>query len=227
MLYIFLENPSPEDNEMITLRLLGLIATVEVRSHIKRQLNEQPTDEDKLKVKECIVAMNKMVPHDKTALLFKADSLTNDGKISEALAICDEIILNAESNDGVPYVLKANVSQVLLSEAIVRLQSGDHSAAPTFHLYREQVIELYNKALSVDFNCIEAMVQLAHMEGMLGEMTDLQKSLELLERACNLAHRSFEDMVDVVSQRNHMRCLLNALTFVQENQASAGLKSKV
>ena len=52
MLYIFLENPSPEDNEMITLRLLGLIATVEVRSHIKRQLNEQPTDEDKLKVKE-------------------------------------------------------------------------------------------------------------------------------------------------------------------------------
>ena len=115
--------------------------------------------------------------------------------------------------------MKANVCSIMLAKALHRMERGDSSAIPTAHLYRDQVIDLYQKTLKVDPNSMEALIQLAHAEGMLGNLEGMERSLELMETAATkLANRPFEEVVDVVSQRNYLRVFVSAFKFVNSSK---------
>lgn len=204
---------------MVTCRLLALILSVEMLRDFKPRLGQVSTEEDKVKIIEAYTMMTEIAPEHDTVKLLGIDRLTDQDKIEEALSQCDTMIKDAEEGNGIPYIMKANVCSIMLAKAINRMEVGDTSAIPTAHLYREQVMDLYQKTLKVDPNSMEALIQLAHVEGMLGNLTGLEKALELMETAATkLANRPFEEVVDVVSQRNHLRVFVNAFKFVSEQQ---------
>lgn len=91
-------------------RVSQLIKQITLISQTKNQVNPsmQMGIEDRDQCVKCMKAAKMLAPTHESVMVLEADMLAMEEKINDALNVVDVVIQQADVNDGVPYVIKAN-----------------------------------------------------------------------------------------------------------------------
>lgn len=141
---------------------------------------------------KCAGEANSLDPENDTVLLMEADLAASTGDIQRATELCEKVRLRADSDDGIPYVIQANL---LTQQAFMYMSSGNESMMYLAQNNLKEASETYEKALQINPNCIEALTQFAQLQQLLG---DADRGCALIERALKLGRS--KDEVQEMSQ---------------------------
>lgn len=201
----FTEDSVKTSKTALQCRVMALLKLVHVISQTKVQMGQQPTDVELDKVSSYIQEAKRLSPMNESVIMLDADLLSINGETDAALARCDEVILLSEKSDSIPYVIKANVmmQKALMEMQMAQMQQSQQLLANAQNTMR-QVENIFNDAIAIEPNGLEAFAQYAQLKSMLGE---LDTSLEYLEKA--LANSRSKDEVQEL-------CVMKAQTLAQQ-----------
>ena len=152
------------------------------------------TDEDKSMCKICMELANKLDPNNPSVLMLNCDVLAMEEKFEECKPYIEKLMLTADKDDGIPYVMKANL--LVHKGTSDLLIARDREDAALYQQAQDdltQSIAVYNEALEVEPNCVEAMAQASQVKGL---MWDFEGSAALATKARSLA-RTTDELVNL------------------------------
>lgn len=130
-------------------------------------VTEEIQKEDHNRVQSSIREAIIISPKHESVIMLQADLLSNEGDIPKAFEILDELVRKCDPEDSIPIVVKANI---LTRKAIDDLQkaNGNQDLMLEFQQRIKDVEALYEKAIEIEPNGVEAMSQYASLKTMFG-----------------------------------------------------------
>jgi len=198
-------------------RLLAFVKRVHVLIQAKSQMGQQPDNDDIKYAKEAVEEAKKLFPDYETALMLEVEFMTTDGNFDGAVEQIDRVIAKSDGDDAIPYVFKANTlaQKAMMHFSIAQQYNSQKDVMEGQNILKE-VDELFEKAIELDANGIEALVHSAQLKTMMG---DMKGSLGLSERALPLV-RSRDEALEVLNIKIMTEAQLAA---VEEIQRSNGV----
>ena len=145
-----------------------LLKSVNVLSQTKVIMGLVITEDDSKRNEQSIAEAKRICPNYDTVRLLECDSKASAGSFDEALEIIDEIMKVSDPGDSIPIVVKANT---LIQRAIYDISNNpqDPSTVQRSQQVFKDVEGLYEQAIKVEPNGVEALIQYAHMMNMTGQ----------------------------------------------------------
>lgn len=162
----------------------ALLKCVHVRTHIKAQLGLQASEEDAAANKASLEAAARLYPHHDSLLIMQASQLTEQNECDAAIALVDAHCHRADNtlDQASALVLKASICSgkafLLMASATSQLELAEAE-----RIFRDEVCQYFEKALSADPQSLEVLCQYAQTKSMLG---DTAGCVQLLRQALPL-----------------------------------------
>ena len=183
-------------------KLISLLKSVHLLNHTKAVIGLQMSEDDVSRNERSITEAKRMCPDHESVRILESDTKASTGAFDEALAIVDALIKDSDPSDSIPTVIKGNI---LTQKAIFALQNNPHSQSvvdDSRQIFKD-VEALYEQAVKIEPNGLEALIQHAHMMNMIGQNDAGEK---LIHQAIPHA-RTRDELIEL--------CQLLALTTAQ------------
>lgn len=171
-------------------RFNALMKIIQVISQIKPQCGIPPTQEEHEQVLNFLKEAKGLFPKSQMLMFSEAEQRSAEENFDGAHALCDECLKQCDRSDGYPYVMRASIFQRQFYHLFAALQEGKVPSSESSKLneFKDNVEMNFNKALSIEPNCLEAYMQLAHFKMQFNLTVE---ALELMGRA--LSHARYRD----------------------------------
>eukprot|EP00918_Siedleckia_nematoides_P098046 GHVU01214695.1.p1 GENE.GHVU01214695.1~~GHVU01214695.1.p1 ORF type:complete len:783 (+),score=153.53 GHVU01214695.1:348-2351(+) len=146
------------------------------------------TPEDVANCEEYVETAKRIDASNKTLSLLAIDVLAMGEKFEESAQLVDTFIANADKDEGVPYVMKANI----LTHQGMSSAKNPADQEATFAKLKEAA-DLYDRAMEVEPGCVEARAQACQLKCIVG---DMEAAAQLAEQVVKLA-RSRDEALDL------------------------------
>eukprot|EP01041_Mallomonas_annulata_P000389 gene389-705_t len=146
-----------------------------------------------------------------TVLQLEAELLLSSGDNEAAILLCDRAVSLADPDDSVPLVNKGNI---MLQKSQMAQESGSLVTRESMEKGMQDVKNVFEEALRVEPNGLEALAQLGQLHSILG---DLEGSMALLDRALPFA-RSREEAIELSQMRLATLMQLEAINELKKLQ---------
>lgn len=183
-------------------KLICLLKSIHILSQTKAMMGLFVTEDDNNRNEISIAEAKNISPTHDSVRILESDSKASVGSFDEALAIIEELIKDSDPGDSIPLVVKGNL---LTQRAVYELTNsqGNPSVIEQSRQVFKDVEEIYEHALKIEPNGVEALIQHAHMMNMTGQNEAGEK---LVNEAIPYA-RSRDELIEL--------CQLLALTRAQ------------
>jgi tetratricopeptide (TPR) repeat protein len=184
------------------LYVCTLLKLISLLGQTKGLAGVAQTEDDIAKCKKFVELAMAIEPKHPQVIMLRGDVFAMEDRYDEAMAQIEGLIGAADSEDGIIFVMKANM---LTHQGMKYLAEGQEQQNPALQdglfqkakEYLKEAGDLYEKALQVDANCVEALAQACQLKFLLWEF---ESAVAYAERAVPLA-RSAEELNDLESLR--------------------------
>ena len=149
-------------------KLICLLKSVHILSQTKIMMGSVITEDDSRRNEQSIAEAKRICPNHESVRILESDSKASSGSFDEALETIDEMMKDSDPGDSIPMVIKGNI---LIQRAIYDLTNNpqDQSIVQRSQKVFKDVEGLYEQAIKIEPNGVEALIQYAHMMNMTGQ----------------------------------------------------------
>ncbi len=169
--------------------VLTLLKGIQLMGQTKGLAGEVQTQEDIALCKQHIQEANEIEPENPSVIMLNSDVLAMEDQFDQALQQIERLIKTGE-DDGIPYVMKANM---LTHQGMKFMQTGQMEQNQAMLMKTQECLvaaeKLYQHAMEVEPNCVEAMAQACQLKCISG---DVDGALVFAEKAVPLARNAEE-----------------------------------
>lgn len=169
-------------------QIQSLCKRIHLLASTKGLAGDMHTPEDVANCKEYVETAKGIDASHKTLSLLAIDVLAMDEKFDESVELVETFIANADEDEGVPFVMKANI---LTHQGMSSAKNPADQEATFAKL--KAAADLYEKAMEVEPGCVEARAQACQLKCIVG---DMESAAKLAEEVVKLA-RSRDEALDL------------------------------
>lgn len=175
-----------------------LLKLIHLMGQTKGLTGVPQTEDDIVKCKNYMDLAIIVEPDHPQVIMLRGDVLAMEDRFDEAMIQIERLIYIANKDDGIPYVMKANM---LTHQGMKYLTEFQEKQDPTLYQkaldFFKEAGELYDNALKVESQCVEALAQACQLKCLLGEY---ESAAAYAEKAVPLA-RTADELNDLESLR--------------------------
>lgn len=202
-----------DDPKFKALRLISLLKSVHILSQLKPTCDlgmGVVSEDDKKRSIEYVKECQNLSPDHTSVLILEVDMLIQDGQLDRALEAVDKIIIkHVDSDDCVPYVVKANL---MIQQGMGELQNAQMMNNEIMtEMAKNRLSEFrvyFEKAIEVEPNSVEALAQYGQYKNMF--LQDSEGALVLVAEALKHA-RNRDEVLELCMLKSNIVYQLAAL----------------
>jgi len=194
--------------------VITLLKSIQLLGQTKGQAGLPQTQEDIETCKSYIIKARDIDPNNISVVQLHSDVLAMENKFDEASELIEVLMKITDADDGIPYVMKANM---LTHRGMTYAQQGnsDPSLIQKTQETLGEASKLYEEALQIEPNCVEAMAQACQLKCIIG---DMDGAMVYADKAVPLA-RSSEEVHDLEHLRVQTSAQVEALKEIYKTQS--------